>query len=386
MDGSVLGITQIVDHGSPAQRYNLVLVAEGYQASQMAQFANDAQSLVDYLYATPPYDEPALRCAFNVYRIDVTSTDSGADDPAACGGTGAVARTYFDASFCTSGIQRLMSVNSGTVLSVVNTLMPQWHRILVVVNSPIYGGAGGTPAITSTTPGWLEVAMHEMGHAIYGFADEYPYWAACNEGGHNNFVGAEPANANVTTVTDRATIKWGSLILPSTPMPTGPNLDCNQCDDTINPLFADAVGTFEGADYYHCGIYRPQANCKMRQLNQPFCEVCKQTIRQTLQPYVGICLKVNIKQEVDVLYEKRFFEVPDPERGYQGDPPDWLIRVMAESIDQLSARVSQLGEAFIRLEERIAASSQIAGRQARPRRGLLNAIARLLGFGRGGAG
>src|SRR6266545_4932525 len=97
-DGQVLGATQIVNNGSPARRFNLVLVSEGYQAGQMGQFATDAQSFVDTLFATPPFND--LRCAFNVYRVDVTSTDSGADDPAACGGSGTGVATYFDASFC----------------------------------------------------------------------------------------------------------------------------------------------------------------------------------------------------------------------------------------------------------------------------------------------
>ena len=57
------------------------------------QFATDVQAFVDTLFATPPFDE--LQSAINVFRVDVSSTDSGADDPTACpGGTGATARTY----------------------------------------------------------------------------------------------------------------------------------------------------------------------------------------------------------------------------------------------------------------------------------------------------
>src|SRR5436190_709316 len=80
--------TRNVDNGPDTSRYTLVLVAEGYQNSELTQFHQDCQDLVDHLFATPPFDELDLRCAFNVYRVDVSSTDSGADDPSTCGGAG----------------------------------------------------------------------------------------------------------------------------------------------------------------------------------------------------------------------------------------------------------------------------------------------------------
>src|SRR5689334_244640 len=116
-DGSVLGTTKIVDHGPASAKWNLVLMSEGYQAGDMTQWANDAQEFVDFLFATPPFDEIEVQCAINIYRIDVTSTDRGADNPLACGnnpasGTGATPATYFDSTFCADGaIPRLLSGN-----------------------------------------------------------------------------------------------------------------------------------------------------------------------------------------------------------------------------------------------------------------------------------
>src|SRR5215218_7091472 len=133
-DGTIQGTTRVVNNGSPAERYNLVVVSEGYQAGQMAQFGNDTNALVNALFATRPFDE--LRVGINVYRVDVTSTDSGADDPTSCGGTGATAKTYFDARFCgTTGVRRLLVVDSASVINVVSGQVPQWHSILVVVNT-----------------------------------------------------------------------------------------------------------------------------------------------------------------------------------------------------------------------------------------------------------
>lgn len=289
-DGRVIGTTRIVDHGSPAERFNLVIVAEGYQdtVADMTQFANDAQQFVNRLFATPPFD--GLQNAFNVFRIDVASTDQGADDPAACGGTGATRATYFDASFCNGGIRRLLQVNTGTVLNVVNAQVPEWHQILVIVNSTIFGGSGGSVAVTSRAAGWENVAIHEFGHAAFGLADEYEYWAGCGiDTNRNNHPGIfEPAEPNVTIDSNRATVKWRDLILPATAVPTTTNANCAQCDTQANPVAAGTVGVFEGAHYFHCGAFRPEFDCMMRNLN-PFCAVCRRRIRETLSPYMEDC-------------------------------------------------------------------------------------------------
>ena len=229
LDGNVIGTTKIVDHGSPAERFNLVLVSDGYQTNEMGQFATDAQQFVNRLFASDPLDE--LQCAINVYRVDVTSTDSGANDPVACGGTGATPATYFDASFCNGGIRRLLVADSALVQTVVDAQVPQWHQIIVIVNDSTWGGAGGTIAVTSTAAGWEGIAIHEMGHSAFGLADEYEYWAGCGiDTNRDNYTGSEPSAPNITTDANRSTIKWGGLILASTPMPTTANADCTQCD------------------------------------------------------------------------------------------------------------------------------------------------------------
>src|SRR3712207_3651896 len=115
-DGSVLGTTKIVDNGPSAIRWDLVLMGDGYQADQLDQYAADVQRFVDTLFATPPFDE--MRPAINVHRVDVTSSDSGADDPTDCEeGTGATARTYFDATFCHNNLHWLLVVNVATALA-----------------------------------------------------------------------------------------------------------------------------------------------------------------------------------------------------------------------------------------------------------------------------
>jgi hypothetical protein len=299
-DGSVLGTTKIVDHGSDADRWNLVLVSEGYRSTQMGQFQTNAQNFVNTLFATAPFN--TLQSAINVHRVDVTSTDSGANDPTACGGSGANPATYFDGSFCNSGIRRLLLVNNTTVFNVVNAEVPAWDMILVIVNSTVYGGAGGAVGTFSLASGANEIGMHEMGHTAFGLADEYEYWAGCGvDTNRNNHPAAEPAEPNVTINLNRSTIKWGDLILASTPLPTTNNANCTVCDPQSNPLPADTVGAYEGAHYYHCDCYRPQFNCRMRMLGVPFCAVCRRVIVNELTPHMPKSLFKEIK---DAKFEK----------------------------------------------------------------------------------
>ena len=79
----------------------------------------------------------------------------------------------------------------------------------------------GAVATFSKAPGAMEIALHEMGHTAFGFADEYEYYAGCGiDVGHDHHPGTEPSQPNVTINPNRGTIKWGSLILPTTPVPT----------------------------------------------------------------------------------------------------------------------------------------------------------------------
>ncbi|MDT0609217.1 M64 family metallopeptidase [Streptomyces lancefieldiae] len=287
-DGAVVGTTKIVDSGPSSSRWNLVIMGDGYQATQLGQFAQDAQTVVTALFATPPFDGQ-LRNAVNVYRVDVSSTDSGADDPAVCGGSGAAPRTYFDATFCVNGIPRALSVDEGTALTVAGQQVPSWDVVLMAVNDTKTGGAAGSVATFSLPRDFTDIALHEMGHMGFGLADEYEYAKGCNsDTDRDRHPGPEPLPPNVTLDAGRDTNKWRDLIAPDTPLPTTVNPDCTKCDTQANPVGADTVGAFMGADTYHCGAYRPQWTCKMRTRSEPFCAVCQRRIRHTLEPYLRI--------------------------------------------------------------------------------------------------
>jgi hypothetical protein len=250
-DGSVLGSTQIFGNAPRNRAYNVVLLAEGFIAAQQNDFNNACMAFVNAFRATPPFDE--LSPAINVLRVNVSSTDAGADDPVAGGGTGASVRTYFDATFGANYIRRLSVYNMTTALQVAATQVPEFTVVLVVVNSTIYGGSGGGVGTYSLAAGATEIANHEMGHTAFGLADEYPYYAGGNETGHDHHPAGEPSEPNVTINSDRNTLKWRWAVASVTAIPTMSNPNCSQVENRPSPVPTDTVGLFEGAHYYHCG-------------------------------------------------------------------------------------------------------------------------------------
>jgi hypothetical protein len=281
-DGAVLGSTQIFGTAPRNRAFNVVLLAEGFTDAQQADFNTACGSFLTAFSGTPPFDE--LAPAINVFRVNVSSTDSGADDPASAGGTGAVVSTYFDATFGGNGIRRLLLCNTTTALQVAAAQVPEFTVAIVVVNSPIYGGSGGSVGTYSLAGGATEIAIHEMGHTAFDLADEYPYYAGGNETGHDHHPAGEPGEPNVTTNTDRNTLKWRWAVSSTTAIPTMSNPNCAQVDSRPSSVPSGTVGLFEGAHYYHCGGFRPQYDCKMRNLGVPFCAVCRQVIWDRISP------------------------------------------------------------------------------------------------------
>jgi hypothetical protein len=275
-----------VDHGSDAERFDLVVIAEGFTTAEQDRFAALAQEFADYVLDTPPF---SYNCsAINIWRIDVTSTQSGADDPSDCDeGTGAKVDTFFDATFCADGAnRRLLRVDEKRVFDALNDQVPGWDQAMVLVNSGIYGGSGGGLAVGSTSGRWQRIAIHEIGHAAFGLADEYPYWAGCETDlDRDVHPDVEPVEPNVTTVSEREAIKWSALIDSETPVPTTENDDCESCDTQDDPNPGETVvGLYEGAHYYHCDGYRPAFNGMMRNYGE-FCPVCTARIVETLAPF-----------------------------------------------------------------------------------------------------
>jgi hypothetical protein len=283
-DGSVLAFRQLMNNGSNSLRYNIVLVSDGYTQAEIPLFQAHCRGFLRKLFWTAPFS--SLRCTFNVFALEVSSTASGVDDPLLCGdmstGSGAMPATYFDATMCGGGrIRRAMTVDSGLVRNRVAGFLPQVHSILVLVNSTLHGGTQSDVAVFTTEPGWEDTALHEYGHVL-GLADEYGCYVCDGTDSGRTYDWFDslirgyglPDQPNVTPGGSRAGLKWGSMVASSTPVPTTPG-----------SVPAGTVGMFESARYYDLGLYRPEEFCAMRTTGAPFCAVCRSAITTALAPW-----------------------------------------------------------------------------------------------------
>jgi hypothetical protein len=275
-DGVVLETTQIFGNAPRAQAFNVVVLAEGFTNAQQNDFNVACSSFTTALTSTAPFGQVAH--GLNVFRVNVASNESGADDPVAAGGTGATPNTYFDARFGENGLRRLLVCDASIALQVALAQVPEFSVVVVIVSSTVYGGSGGAVAVFSLAPGATEIALHEMGHTAFGLADEYPYYAGGDEPDRAHHPPVEPAEPNVTIASDRASLKWNWAVSMATALPTMSNPDCASADGRPSTVPPGTVGLFEGAHYYHCGAYRPEYDCKMRTLSVPFCHICQQAI------------------------------------------------------------------------------------------------------------
>jgi hypothetical protein len=225
-----------------------VILGEGYTAAEQNRFTADARRFLGSFFGAEVYQEYASY--FNVRAVSVPSNQSGASHPEM---NPPVTRdTAFGASYNCAGVARLICVNNSRVTAVVNPLLPANQRdlVMVLVNDPIYGGAGGSIMVSSTNVQAVEIGLHESGHTIGLLADEYTDQPpVCT-------LGSEPAAANATRKSDRSAIKWGAWIAPSTAVPT------------LLPS-PGQPGLFEGSDYCASGKVSPDLQFQDAVVGQP---------------------------------------------------------------------------------------------------------------------
>jgi hypothetical protein len=238
-------VETIINNGPAANRVDVVIVGDGYTATEMTKYRTDVLQIVQAMFAQDPYRE--YQRYFNVHRVDVISNQSGADHPE----RGFFVDTAFDANYNCGGTQRLICVNSSKVnLAIQRSLSPNQADIkLVIVNDAEYGGSGGDVAVASTNLLAVEIILHELGHSFGFLRDEY--------GGSQCAQTPEPGSPNITTFTTRSQIKWNYWIDLSTPVPT------------TNPV-PGVPGLYLGGLFCDNGYYRPTPDSKMRTLGRPF--------------------------------------------------------------------------------------------------------------------
>ena len=236
-------VQTIVNSGPTSNRYDVVILGDGYRAVEQAKFDNDALRVTAALFNDEPY--ATFAGYFNVHTVFRASNQSGADQPDI---TPPIVRdTVYDATYNTGGTPRCLYIRNTSQASADAALAPANEgRVVVLVNDTRYGGCAANFAVSYTGSSMEAVQIHELGHSVGGLADEYDY------GGGTVYTGSEPGQPNATKSSTGA--KWSQWI--------GFN----------------SVGAYEGCRYFAMGLFRPWPNCIMRGLGRPHCPICREAI------------------------------------------------------------------------------------------------------------
>ncbi|MFC7247414.1 M64 family metallopeptidase [Catellatospora aurea] len=245
----------IQDTGPPSERFDLVIVGDGYTSSEMGLLRQHAQAKWDEIAATAPWS--THRASVNVWLVEVVSAQSGVDnDPT----QGISRNTALDMYFWCGGIERLLCLNE-TKAKQYAAQAPAVDAIVAVGNTTKYGGAG-YPSLATVSGGNArsgQIAIHELGHSVGGLADEY--WTA-----GTTYTGAEPREPNVTKSSGCA--KWSSYLGRATP------------DGGV-------IGCHQGGHQFANGIYRPSQDSLMRTLGKPFNLVGLDAMDRAIRAKIG---------------------------------------------------------------------------------------------------
>ncbi|GAA3707114.1 M64 family metallopeptidase [Nonomuraea antimicrobica] len=255
--------------GTPAQRFNLIVMGDGYTEAEQADFAADVDRHLNVMWSIEPFK--SYRNYINVYRIDIVSGESGIScDP----GLDAPRRTTplsmgFWGRCNPNSVQRLITMDNAAATryaDLVTGTTSGNRQILALGNSGTYGGAGGSYATASGSNSMSAlISPHELGHSLGGLQDEYDYYQRGVPGGA--YAGPEPSSAHHSLLTEQQMLdqrkKWWRWL--------------GEPSESGGP-----IGRYEGGLYYTSGVWRPSAHSMMKTLGYYFDQVSREVMVQRI--------------------------------------------------------------------------------------------------------
>ena len=244
----------LLKSGSPQDKIDVVIVAEGYTKAEMDTFYADAKKAMEALFRHEPFGK--YKYAFNIVAVALESEESGVSVPGAGEWKNTALKAHFNTFYMDRYLTTLRLKNMHDKLCGI-----PYEHIIILANTDTYGGGGIFNSYTLTTahhPAFEPVVVHEFGHSFVGLADEYYY--------DDMFVQyyyphTEPWEQNITTLKDFDS-KWKDM------------LDAGQAQ------------LLEGAGYQSKGVYRPSPDCRMHTNKADcFCPVCQRAISRIIEFY-----------------------------------------------------------------------------------------------------
>ena len=244
----------LLKSGSPEEKIDVAIVAEGYTAEEMSTFYADAQTAMEAILKHEPFG--TYKDRFNFVAVALESADSGVSVPGQGEWKNTALKAHFDTFYMDRYLTTLRLKNMHDKLCGI-----PYEHIVILANTDTYGGGGIYNSYTLTTahhPAFKPVVVHEFGHSFAGLADEYFYDDQYVE---YYYPGIEPWEQNITTLADFDS-KWKDM------------LDAGQAE------------LLEGAGYQSKGVYRPADDCRMRTTRPAhFCPVCQRAIARIIEFY-----------------------------------------------------------------------------------------------------
>ena len=233
---------------------DVVIVAEGYTASEMDTFWKDARRAVCSILSHEPFK--TYKGRFNFRAVGLQSPESGVSIP----GKGVWKNTPLHSHFDTFYSARYLTTLNIKDLHNALAGVPYEH-IVILANTDNYGGGGIYNSYTLTTAhhaSFRPVVVHEFGHSFAGLADEYYY---DDQYSNYYFPDCEPWEPNITTMNDFSS-KWEDM------------------------LGEKGVSVIEGGGYMSKGVWRACPDCRMKtNTASGFCPVCRRAIERMIKFY-----------------------------------------------------------------------------------------------------
>ena len=267
----------LLKSGSPQEKIDVAIVAEGYTKEEAEQFYKDAQVAVDAILAHEPFGK--YRDRFNFVAIALESKDSGVSVPR----EGLWKDTAVGSNYDTFYSDRYLTTSCVWKMHDALCGIPYEH-LVILANTDTYGGGGIYNSYTLTTAlhkDFKPVVVHEFGHSFAGLADEYYYDDQFVE---YYYPDSEPWEQNITTLFDFES-KWDDMLPKIVQIPTP--VEGNVWEKIKAGTKPESiVGVYEGAGYQSKGVYRPYPDCRMKtNAAESFCPVCQRAIARIIEFY-----------------------------------------------------------------------------------------------------
>ena len=257
-----IAVTRIKNAGPDADRFVLVIENDGFTQADLntGRYQTECERIVAYMRTNWPWS--GYDTAYNVYRIDIESNESGVDyEDASPTNGGHTVDNYLDTQFWRGGTQRCIYPTADGELRAIEAAdrmvgVGVWHEIIILANSTLRGGCASSFAAMSLVSDVDDTAVHELGHSFANLRDEYDYGSS-----ETNCYDTWDVNIDCNEWINSP--KWSAWLTPGVPLPT-PDL----------PEYDHVIGAFEGAFHQAKGYVRPRRTCRMRAGYKPFCEIC----------------------------------------------------------------------------------------------------------------